>query len=45
MRKKFWLGNMMERDHLDDLSTYGRIILKFILEKKGMMMWTGLIWL
>jgi len=30
---------------LDDLGTYGRIILQWILESLGGMVWTGFTWL
>jgi hypothetical protein len=38
----FWWGDVMERDHLEDLSGVGRIILKCIFSKwEG----TGFMWL
>jgi hypothetical protein len=40
----FWWGEMRERDHLEDLSVSGRIILKWIF-KKWDGAWAGLIWL
>jgi hypothetical protein len=38
-------GDMMVEDHLEDLSTDGRIILKWRLEKQDGMAWTALIWI
>jgi hypothetical protein len=39
-------GNLLKwRDHLEDLSADGRIILKLILMKLGEKAWTGFIWL
>jgi hypothetical protein len=32
-------------DHSEDGGVDGRIILKWILEKEGGLVWTGLIWL
>jgi hypothetical protein len=29
----FWWGELMERDHVEDLGVVGRIILKFIFKK------------
>ena len=40
---RFWLGDLRERDHLEDLGVGGRI-LKWIL-KSGIGAWTGWIWL
>jgi len=34
----FWLGNLRERDHLEDRSLNGRIILRWIFRKWG---WGG----
>jgi hypothetical protein len=30
---EFWLGNLSERDHLEDTGVDGRIILKWVFEK------------
>jgi len=30
-RTGFWWGNLKERDHLEDLCLYGRIILEWVL--------------
>jgi hypothetical protein len=38
------VGNLMERDHFEDLGVNGRIILKWIF-KKWNGTWNGLIWL
>ena len=40
MNTGFWLGDMKERDHLEDLGVDGRIILKYIFKKwEGDMDW------
>jgi hypothetical protein len=41
----FQLGNLMGRDHLEDLAVDGKIILEWILEKLGGDLWTRFIWL
>jgi len=38
----FWSENQKERDHSEDLSVDGRIILEWILEKQGVKLDTGL---
>ena len=40
----FCLGDLMERDHLEDLGVDWRIILKWVF-KKWDGSWAGLIWL
>jgi len=40
-----WWGNMMERNHLEDLIIDRRIMLKGMLKKYHGSAWTGLIWL
>jgi len=37
--------NLKERVHLEDISVEVKIILKWILEKCDVSVWTGLIWL
>jgi hypothetical protein len=44
MLRRFWGGNMKERDHLDDLAIEGSVILKWILKKLVYRLWTGCMW-
>jgi hypothetical protein len=37
---RFWWGELMERDHMEDLGINGRIILKLIFKK-----WYGEAWI
>ena len=39
------LGNLRERDHLEDLGIGGRLILKYIFMTWDGQAWTGLSWL
>jgi len=32
---EFWWGNLRERDHLEDLSLYGTMILRWVFRKWG----------
>jgi len=41
---EFWLGNLRERDHLEDPDIDGRIILGWISRRWDVGMWTGLGW-
>ena len=45
MHVGLWWENMWERDHLEDGSIDGMIILKWILRQFGEMVLTRLIWL
>jgi hypothetical protein len=36
---------MKENDHLGDIGMEGRIILKSILKRQGVKIWTGVMWL
>ena len=38
-------GNLKGRDHLEDPSVYGRIILRWIFKKWDVGAWTGSMWL
>ena len=44
-RVVFWWGNPRERDHLEDPSVDGRIMLRWIFRKWGVGVWTGSSWL
>jgi hypothetical protein len=41
----FWLADLRERNHVENLAVDERIILKWILKKWDGAAWTGLIWL
>jgi hypothetical protein len=41
----FWWGDLRERDHLGEIGVDGRIILRLVLRKWYVGVWTGLIWL
>jgi hypothetical protein len=43
MHRGFWYENLKERDHLEDLILYGRVMLKWLLKKKNERMCTGLV--
>jgi len=43
--KRFWWGNLKERDHLGDPGVDGRVILRWICRKWGKKAWNGSIWL
>jgi hypothetical protein len=45
MHTEFQSKNLKGRDHLEDLSIDGSVILKCVLKKYGVRMWTGFIWL
>jgi hypothetical protein len=42
---RFVVGNLKERDHLEDLVSDVWIILKWILKKYNGRTWTGFVWL
>jgi hypothetical protein len=44
MHTRFWLLNLKGRDHLGDLSIYGRIILKCVLKKEVVKVWSRSNW-
>ena len=41
MHKRFWWGNLRERDHLEDPCVDGRIILRWIFSMWDGGAWTG----
>jgi hypothetical protein len=41
----YWWESQKERDHWEDKDLGGRTILKWILERKDKMEWTGWMWL
>jgi hypothetical protein len=45
MYKGFWWGEIMERNHLEDLGVDGRVTLKWIFKEWGREAWTELLWL
>jgi hypothetical protein len=42
---RFWLGNLRDRDHLEDPGDDGRITLRWIFRTWAVGAWTGFIWL
>jgi hypothetical protein len=44
MLREYWWESQKERDHLEDQDVDGWTIIKWILEREGMI-WTGSIWL
>jgi hypothetical protein len=45
MHIRFWWESQKEIDHWEYLDVGDRIILKWIIERKDGVVWTGLIWL
>ena len=43
MHAGFWLGDLRERDHMEDLGADGRTVLKWIFKKGDRETWSGLI--
>ena len=44
MHKGFRWRNLRERDHLEDPGIDGRIIIRWIFRRWGVVLWTGLIY-
>jgi hypothetical protein len=42
---RVFLGNLEERDHSEDLSIDGKVILEWVLKKYSGRGWLGLVWL
>jgi len=42
---QFWWGNLRKRDHLEDPGVDGRIMVRGILRKRYVGVWTGSSWL
>jgi hypothetical protein len=42
---EFWWGDLMERDHLEELGVDGKVILEWMFKKWDGESWTGLLWL
>jgi hypothetical protein len=45
MRTNFWSENLEGRQHSEQISVDGKVILKWILGKYGGKVWTGVFWL
>jgi hypothetical protein len=45
MHKIFWMENLKERNHSEELGVDGRVILEWILGKVGGMVLTAFFWL
>jgi hypothetical protein len=45
MHTKFWVENLKRRDHVEDRGRDGKIVLKWIMRKQDVRLWTGFIWL
>lgn len=45
MHTQLWLDNLNERDHLEDISVNGKIILEWIIMNQGGKLRTGFMWL
>jgi len=42
--RRFWWGNLSERDHLENQGLDGSVVLRWIFRNWGVGIWTGWIW-
>jgi hypothetical protein len=45
MHVGFWWEGQKERDNYENIDVGERIILKWILEKQNVLVWTGIMWI
>jgi hypothetical protein len=45
MHRGFWWGDVMGRDHMEDLAVDESVMLKWMIRTRDGVAWTGLLWL